>query len=82
MSVKFNHLLLIFILAMFSLLTPLSAQNLFQGEYVLVQYIAENFGFRSTMHYLITPKSDTSGTFLELFREQGVPDSGSFLYQQ
>ena len=56
------------------------AQNLFNGDYVLVQYFMEDEGYRRVMHFELMADGDTSGTYAEIYREQGEPDSGSFSY--
>jgi hypothetical protein len=72
---------LIFLLSFFIFhISPLQAQPSFGGEYMLVQYVQEDNGHRSVMHFQLIADGDTSGTYKELFREQGEPDSGSFSY--
>jgi hypothetical protein len=61
-------------------LSFVQAQEILGGEYMLVQYILEDDGHRSVMHFQLLADGDTSGTYKELYREQGEPDSGSFSY--
>ena len=69
--------LLLFVICHFS---SIKAQIIFDDDYILVQYIAENYSYRSVIHNLLSSVDDTTGTYLELFRVQGEPDSGSFIY--
>jgi hypothetical protein len=74
-----KSLLLLFI---FSIVIPhfsiIQAQETFGGDYMLVQYILEDYGYREVMHFELFADGDTSGTYKQLYSEQ--PDSGTFYY--
>jgi len=78
---KHSYRVLFFIFSFFIFyLSSLLSQNVFNGEYIMVQYFAESGMERFTSIMLLTADSDSSGSYTEMYSNSETPESGTFTY--